>query len=284
MKKAGRGRVPAGQRSKRQSAAVSFFGVPMTPRSEKPILAVRSTGDSPAGKDTLYGRAAVSSSRTDDPPQARTFIAAQNRLLRETLSRSLTRHKEFEVVGQSSTFPGMAELLQETKTEILLLNSTGSQGEDMPLVHAVRRLGETIRIVMMGMRPDGSDFLECVRAGVKGYLLLDASAAEVIEAILVVRKGGAACPPQLCRMLFQYFQQEMGAFPSSSVREQVGLTAKEQQILRLVAQGMTNKEIANQYCLSEQTVKNHLYRMNQKIGTEDRLDIVRYCRARGVSI
>jgi DNA-binding NarL/FixJ family response regulator len=85
-------------------------------------------------------------------------------------------------------------------------------------------------------------------------------------------------------MLFQYFQQEMGAFPSSSVREQVGLTSKEQQILRLVAQGMTNKEIANQYRLSEQTVKNHLYRMNQKVGTEDRLDIVRYCRARGVSI
>ena len=76
----------------------------------------------------------------------------------------------------------------------------------------------------------------------------------------------------------------MGAFPSSSVRVQVGLTSKEQQILRLVAQGMTNKEIAHQYCLSEQTVKNHLYRMNQKIGTEDRLDIVRYCRARGVFI
>jgi len=154
----------------------------------------------------------------------------------------------------------------------------------MPLVHAVRRLGDTIRIVIMGMRADGSDFLECVRAGVKGYLLVDASAAEVIEAIRVVREGGAACPPQLCLMLFQYFQQEMGAFPSSSVRVQVGLTSKEQQILRLVAQGMTNKEIAHQYCLSEQTVKNHLYRMNQKIGTEDRLDIVRYCRARGVFI
>jgi two-component system NarL family response regulator len=256
----------------------------MTPKSEKPDFALRSTGGSPAGKDTLNGRAEVCASRPNNPPQARTFVAAQNRLLRETLSRSLTRYREFEVVGQSSTFPDMAELLRQTKTDILLLNSTGSHEEDMPLVHAVRRLGETIRIVMMGMRADGSDFLECVRAGVNGYLLLDASAAEVIEAIRVVREGGAACPPQLCLMLFQYFQQEMGVFPSSSVREQVGLTSKEQQILRLVAQGMTNKEIAHQYCLSEQTVKNHLYRMNQKIGTEDRLDIVRYCRARGVSI
>ena len=256
----------------------------MTPRSEKRDLAVRSTGGSPAGKDTQYGRVAVSSSRTADLQQARTFVAAQSRLLRDTLSRSLTRYREFQVVGQSSTFSEMVELLRETKTEILLLNSTGSHEEDMPLVHAIQRLGETIRIVMMGMRADGSDFLECVRAGVRGYLLLDASAGEVIEAIRVVREGGAACPPQLCLMLFQYFQQEMGAFPSSSVRQQVGLTCKEQQILRLVAQGMTNKEIAHQYCLSEQTVKNHLYRMNQKIGTEDRLDIVRYCRSKGVSI
>jgi len=211
-------------------------------------------------------------------------VAAENRLLRETLSRLLMRRRELDIVGQSSAFPEMAELLHETKTAILLLNSTGSHRDDMRLLRTVRDLEEPIRIVMMGMRAEGDEFLQCVRAGVTGYLLMDASTAEVVEAIRVVREGGAACPTKLCMALFQYFQQEMGEFPSSSVREQVGLTRKEQQILRLVAQGMTNKEIAQECCLSEQTVKNHLYRMNQKAGTEDRLDIVRYCRARGVSL
>ena len=211
-------------------------------------------------------------------------MAAENRLLRETLSRLLMRRRELDIVGQSSAFPEMAELLHETKTAILLLNSTGSHRDDMRLLRTVRDLEEPIRIVMMGMRAEGDEFLQCVRAGVTGYLLMDASTAEVVEAIRVVREGGAACPTKLCMALFQYFQQEMGEFPSSSVREQVGLTRKEQQILRLVAQGMTNKEIAQECCLSEQTVKNHLYRMNQKAGTEDRLDIVRYCRARGVSL
>jgi DNA-binding NarL/FixJ family response regulator len=237
-----------------------------------------------AEKNTLKTGAATACLRIEDPPKTRTFIAAENRLLRETLSRILMRQKELGIVGQSSAFPEMAGLLRETKTEILLLNSTGSHEGDLRLVKIVRGLEEPIRIVMMGMRSEGGEFLQCVRAGVVGYLLMDASTNEVIEAIQIVREGGAACPPQFCIVLFQYFQQEMGELPSSSVREQVGLTRKEQQILRLVAQGMTNKEIAQQYCLAEQTVKNHLHRMNRKVGTEDRLDIVRFCRARGVSI
>jgi DNA-binding NarL/FixJ family response regulator len=256
----------------------------MASRSDGRNFGDPSIVDLRADENTLNGSVAVPCSRNEDSHKTRTFVAAENRLLREALSRLLMRRKELEVVGQSSAFPEMAELLRETKTVILLLNSTGSPSEDMRLILAVRELEEPVRIVMMGMRADGSEFLQCVRAGVTGYLLMDASTDEVIEAIRVVREGGAACPSKLCMVLFQYFQQEMGEFSSSSIREQVGLTRKEQQILRLVAQGMTNKEIAQQCCLSEQTVKNHLYRMNQKAGTEDRLEIVRYCRARGVSL
>jgi DNA-binding NarL/FixJ family response regulator len=256
----------------------------MSPSSNGQTLGDPSIVDLSADQNSQNDGAAVPYSPIEDSRKARTFVAAENRLLRETLSRLLMRRKELEVVGQSSALPEMTRSLRETKTQILLLNSTGSHQEDMRLVRAVRELEEPIRIVMMGMRAAGSEFLPCVRAGVRGYLLMDASTDQVIEAIRAVREGGAACPPKLCMVLFQYLQQEMGEFPSSSVQEHVGLTRKERRILRLVAQGMTNKEIAQQCCLSEQTVKNHLYRMNQKAGTEDRLDMVRYCRARGGSL
>jgi DNA-binding NarL/FixJ family response regulator len=256
----------------------------MSPSSDGQDLEDPSIVDLSADQNSLNDTAAVSYSRIEDSRKTRTFVAAENRLLRETLSRLLMRRKELEVVGQSSALPEMTQSLRETKTQILLLNSTGSHQEDMRLVRVVQELEEPIRIVMMGMRAAESEFLQCVRARVTGYLLMDASTDQVIEAIRAVREGGAACPPKLCMALFQYLQQEMGEFSSSSVQEQVGLTRKERRILRLVAQGMTNKEIAQQCCLSEQTVKNHLYRMNQKAGTEDRLDMVRYCRARGVSL
>jgi len=68
---------------------------------------------------------------------------------------------------------------------------------------------------------------------------------------------------------------------SAGVRQQLGLTRREQQLIPLIAEGLTNKEIANRFCLSEQTVKNHLYRMKHKIGAGDRLGIVQVCRTQG---
>jgi len=68
---------------------------------------------------------------------------------------------------------------------------------------------------------------------------------------------------------------------SASVRQQLGLTRREQQLIPLIAEGLKNKEIANRFCLSEQTVKNHLYRMKHKIGAGDRLGIVQVCRTQG---
>jgi two-component system, NarL family, nitrate/nitrite response regulator NarL len=68
------------------------------------------------------------------------------------------------------------------------------------------------------------------------------------------------------------------------MRQRLGLTRREQQLIPLIAEGFTNKEIANHFCLSEQTVKNHLYRMKHKIGAEDRLGIVQVCRTQGFMI
>jgi DNA-binding NarL/FixJ family response regulator len=72
--------------------------------------------------------------------------------------------------------------------------------------------------------------------------------------------------------------------PSASVRQRMRLTRREQQLIPLIAEGLTNKEIANRFCLSEQTVKNHLYRMKHKVGAEDRLSIVQVCRTQGFMV
>jgi DNA-binding NarL/FixJ family response regulator len=76
-----------------------------------------------------------------------------------------------------------------------------------------------------------------------------------------VYAGKASCPSSLCGLLFNYFEREATSLPSGAVRQQLGLTRREQQLVPLIALGLTNKEIANRFCLSEQTVKNHLYRM-----------------------
>ena len=84
-----------------------------------------------------------------------------------------------------------------------------------------------------------------------------------------------------CGLLFNYFEREATSLPSGAARQQLGLTRREQQLIPLIAEGLTNKEIANRFCLSEQTVKNHLYRMKHKVGADNPLGIVQTCHTQG---
>jgi len=208
------------------------------------------------------------------------FVAADNRLLRETLARMLTK-KGVEVTGLDSVAPLQVEYVTQTNAEVLVLTSRGTLNEDLLTIQQVRAAAPKIRILLLGMAKSEGEFLQCVRAGISGYLLHDASSAEVLEGVRAVRRGEAVCPGKLCAALFRYFESEAASMPCASAQRRLGLTRREQQLVPLIAQGLTNKEIANHFSLSEQTVKNHLYRMKHKIGAGDRLDIVQIYRVQG---
>ena len=211
----------------------------------------------------------------------RVFVAAENRLLREALSRMLVKSGKVEVVGMDMAEPLQTEDLLREDTDILLLSSHGNRNEDLSAVRMVRTTAPKVQILLIGVTGEEAEFLQCVRAGVRGYLPRDASSEDVVEGVRAVQGGEAICPGTLCASLFRYFEREATSFPSAAVHQMLGLTRREQQLIPLIAEGLTNKEIANRFCLSEQTVKNHLYRMKQKIGAEDRLGIVQVCRTQG---
>lgn len=238
-------------------------------------------------------------------PKPRVFVAAENRLLREALSRMLTKNGDIEVVGGDAaeplpaflqncapntprrddlgapTGPSMSLALLAEDADILLLSSKGNLEQDMAAIRKIRSTQPEVLILLIDVTGDEINFLQCVRAGVRGYLPRDASADEVVEAVCALHAGKAVCPGTLCTVLFRYVEREATCFPSASLHQRLGLTRREQQLIPLVAEGLTNKEIANHFCLSEQTVKNHLYRMKQKVGADDRLGIVQMCRTQG---
>jgi DNA-binding NarL/FixJ family response regulator len=211
----------------------------------------------------------------------RVFVAAENRLLREALSRMLVKSGEIEVVGADITEQFRTEDLLKEETDILLLSSRGNKNEDLDAVRRVRTTAPKVQILLVGVTGEEAEFLQCVRAGVHGYLPKEASSEDVLEGVRALQGGEAICPGMLCATLFRYLEREATSFPSASVHQRLGLTRREQQLIPLIAEGLTNKEIANRFCLSEQTVKNHLYRMKHKIGAEDRLGIVQVCRTQG---
>lgn len=224
----------------------------------------------------------------------RVLVAAENRLLREALSRMLSKGGEIEVLGGATAGPVQRDVRQAVgpplpatvpeDAEILLLSSKGNLDQDLDAIRKIRSASPDVLILLIDVTGDEATFLQCIRAGVRGYLPSEASAEDVVEAVLAVHAGKAVCPGALCATLFRYIEHEATCFPSASVHQRMGLTRREQQLIPLVAEGLTNKEIANHFFLSEQTVKNHLYRMKQKIGADDRLSIVQMCRTQGFMI
>ena len=254
----------------------------MSASARRSLTVARSGGENGT---TLAGNQAEKKAGVAKPGLARAkanvFVAADNRLLRETLAHMLTKKGEIEVTGLDSATPLRPEHVAQTNADVLLLTSHGTLNDDLLMIQRVRATAPKIRILLLGTGKSEGEFLQCVRAGISGYLLHDASSEEVLEGVRAVHAGEAVCPGKLCTALFRYFESEASALPCGSARRRLGLTRREQQLIPLIAQGLTNKEIANHFSLSEQTVKNHLYRMKHKTGAEDRLDIVQLYRVQG---
>src|SRR5215468_7353928 len=123
------------------------------------------------------------------------------------------------------------------------------------------------------MEPDPSTSLRAVRAGVVGCILKDASSIDVAAAVRSVAKDEAVCPPSLSRALFEQVAVPQGeATTCLQARHPLGLTRREQQLVEMMRRGVTNQAIAAQLNLSDQTVKNHVHRVLQKVGAGDRLE------------
>ena len=213
--------------------------------------------------------------------KVRVYVAAENRLLRETLARMLTKREGIEVAGLNSGKPFQGQALTEGQIDVLLLVSRGNLDEDLKTIRDAHAAAPSVRILLIGAMSEDGEFLQCVRAGISGFLWREASGDDVLAAVRAVQSGEAVCPGTLCTALFRYFERDASALPCAGVQQRLGLTRREQQLIPLIAKGFTNKEIANHFCLSEQTVKNHLYRMKHKIGAEDRLSIVQRFRTQG---
>lgn len=215
---------------------------------------------------------------------AAVFLLAQNRLLREALAKILGKKNDIAVVG-SCVFSGNAlDEIAKASPEVLVMDSFGAGTHELGFLREVRSLVPDIKVVLIGMDMNEQTFLQAVREGVLGYVLEDASAIEVVNTVRSVAHGEAICPAKLCATLFSYVARQKNAVPNYRVRLNLGLTNREQQLVLLIGRGLTNKEIANQLQLAEQTVRNHVHRMLRKVGASDRYAVVELCRMQGLPI
>jgi len=218
----------------------------------------------------------------DGPTQV--FLLVENRLVRETLVRLFRERIDLRVVGQGSSTEAVDEVL-DSQCDIVILDDLYTASLLGPrLLDRLRATG-TVGVVLMDMQDDEEQFLAAVRSRVSGYLLSDASASDVVSAVRAVARGEAVCPPRLCLALFRFVAQAAIETPVQIKQESLhGLTIHQQQLLSLVAKGLTNKEIAWRLNLSEFTIKNHIHRIMRQVEAVSRHKAVEAARASGYAV
>lgn len=211
------------------------------------------------------------------------FLALDNRILRDSLARLLRNHGRgcLEVCGISAcavNLNGLVEAISASEPDVIVMGMNPAVPARNGSLRRILSSSTGARILMVDMKGDDQSFLDAVRAGATGFLLRDSSAAEVLSAVRSLARGEPSCPPNLCQKLMQYVAEERFCGPSVEVRAQLGLTRRQQEIAPLLADGLTNKEIANRLNLSEQTVKNHVHSMLRRTGAKDRFAVADQAR------
>jgi two-component system nitrate/nitrite response regulator NarL len=213
----------------------------------------------------------------------RTFLLIENRLLREALVRLFCKRADLLVVGQSGYADATALHGLDSKCDVLVMDSL--QIPWLSRTTAIEGIDRaSFRTVVIARESDEKRFLAAVRLGIAGYLLQDASASDVVAAVRAVFRGEAVCPPQLCSALFRFVAQMERELPVQNAPSKPDLTLRQQQLVALVAKGLTNKEIASHLNLSQFTVRNHIHRILKQVDAGSRSEAVETIRAYGYSI
>lgn len=198
-----------------------------------------------------------------------------SRLIAEGLRDLLGRETSVSVAGVHLDVAGAARA--PIRGPHVLLADLGSvRAAGMAGVAALLAAAPDAKILVFDVEDDDAAIIECVRAGTAGCVLRDASPAELVAAIMSVANGTAPVSPRIVTSLFR-FVAEHGVHGDSRPAD---LTPREEQILQLLAEGLSNKEIAGRLFLQPQTVKNYVHLVLQKLDLHSRLDVIRLLRSR----
>ena len=203
----------------------------------------------------------------------RVAIVDDNRLVREALTAMLNRLTDIRVV--SSDVADSASLA-ETKPEVLLLDVGLRDQDSLRVAATLRQANPNAKIIVMDLLPVNEEIMEYVNAGVSGFVLKDASFDEFIATIRSVAAGTKVLPPRMTESLFSQIAKEVDGQEPARVLEAVRMTPREREVIDLIGEGLSNKEIAQRLNIATHTVKSHVRNVMEKLALHTRLQIAAY--------
>lgn len=215
----------------------------------------------------------------------RVLICDSAPVIRHGLAEMLGAQSDIDVVATTDDGREAVTLVSRLSPDVLITDSavTGMPGPEVAR-RALAAGGLSLQVLMFSSQLDDASIMRALEAGVYGYLPKDAAADEVVRAVRALASGGAAASGQVTRRLIDWlFWRE--AQPISPARHALeSLTGREREVMRLVARGMSNAEIATWMSLEESTVRSHAYHLRQKLALRDRAQLIAFAYQSGFSV
>jgi DNA-binding NarL/FixJ family response regulator len=214
-------------------------------------------------------------------PKIRIVVADDHPIFRDGLCKLLSLEEDFEVVAQASDGRQVLEVLQQLEPDILLLDLKMPGMDGLATLQRLQATKNKTRVIVLTASDDKNEFVQAMKLGTSGIVLKQTATDLLIKSIRKVHDGEIWLDSHTTAEVIRRFvsADETAPIPHQAApreRERSPLSQREREIVALVAQGFKNKEMAEKMFISEQTVKNHLHNIFDKLGVSDRLELALY--------
>jgi DNA-binding NarL/FixJ family response regulator len=237
----------------------------------------------PTGTATNDASAQVERSK----PMVRIVIADDHPIVRDGLKKLLLLEDDFEVVGEAGDGREVLERVQELDPDVLLLDLRMPNLDGLSALQALQQSNRHTRVIVLTASDDKNEFVQAMKLGCSGIVLKQTAPDLIVKSIRKVHAGEIWLDSHTTAAVMRQFQtggESSGSIGGGKSRERSPLSAREREIVALVAQGYKNKEMAEKMFISEQTVKNHLHNIFDKLGVSDRLELALYAIHKGLHL
>ena len=205
------------------------------------------------------------------------LLIQDNRLLRDGIASMLKKQSDMHVVATVGNGENILLMMGKLNPNIVLLDLGLRNQNSLQVVKLIKKHFPETKVIVMDLIPLQADVFEFVQAGVSGFILKDANVTEFYKTIRSVYRGTQVLPPHLTGSLFsQIVEHAINGSKPSAIVESVRTTKRERQVIELIADGFTNKEIAQKLHLSTYTVKSHVHNILEKLALHTRVQIAKH--------